>query len=130
MEVFERDCLIYLGTCVAAKGLGKPNRTCFEYAVEGETLNESGAISTGDLKLLPLGLGETAVIRAKPARGLDLGSGPGREIAKEVRGGTVGLILDGRGRPLVLPEDRPTCKRTIDRWTSALDLYPQLALTA
>ena len=24
LEVFERDCLIYLGTCVAAKGTGKP----------------------------------------------------------------------------------------------------------
>ena len=38
----------------------------------------------------------------------------------------MGLILDARGRPLVLPEDRPTCKRTIDRWVTALDLYPQL----
>jgi hypothetical protein len=27
----------------------------------------------------------------------------------------------------VLPEDRPTCKRTIDRWVTALDLYPQMA---
>ncbi|MHC4766295.1 MAG: glutamate mutase L, partial [Planctomycetota bacterium] len=130
MEVFERDCLIYLGTCVAARGLGKPDRTCFEYTLEGETLNVSGKLTFGDLKLLPLGLGETAVIRAKPARGFDLGAGSGKEIEKEVRGGTVGLILDARGRPLPLPKDRPACKAAIDRWVTALDLYPQLALTA
>jgi hypothetical protein len=129
MEVFEQDCLIYLGTCVAARGRGKPDRTCFEYTLEGETLNESGEMGFGDLKLLPLGLGETAMLRAKAARGFDLGGGPGREIEKEVRGGTVGLILDARGRPLVLPQDRPTCKRTIDRWVTALDLYPQMVVT-
>jgi hypothetical protein len=69
------------------------------------------------------------MLRAKAARGFDLGGGPGREIEKEVRGGTVGLILDARGRPLVLPQDRPTCKRTIDRWVTALDLYPQMVVT-
>ena len=30
LEVFERDCLIYLGTCVAAKGQGKPGKPCFK----------------------------------------------------------------------------------------------------
>jgi uncharacterized protein (TIGR01319 family) len=126
MEVFERDCLIYLGTCVAAKGQGKPDKTCFEYTIDGATLNESGVMSVGDLKLLPLGQDETAVIRAKPARGFDLGAGSGKEIEKEIRGGTVGLILDARGRPLSLPEDRSACKVAIDRWVTSLDLYPQL----
>ena len=28
MEVFEKDCLIYLGTCVAAKGQGKIGKAC------------------------------------------------------------------------------------------------------
>ncbi len=127
MEVFERDCLIYLGTCVAARGLGRPDKPCFEYTIQGETLNESGEMAFGDLKLFGLGLDETAVISADPARGFDLGAGPGRRIEKKVRGGTVGLVLDARGRPLELPEDRPTCQRTIDRWVSALDLYPQMA---
>jgi hypothetical protein len=130
MEVFERDCLIYLGTCVAAKGLGKSGRPCFEYTIKGETLDESGEMLVGDIKLLPLGLGETAVISAEPARGLDLGAGPGKRIETEVRGGTVGLVLDGRGRPLVLPEDRAACKSLIDRWVTALDLYPQMATIA
>ncbi|MHC5114445.1 MAG: glutamate mutase L [Planctomycetota bacterium] len=124
LEVFTRDCLIYLGTCVAAKGHGKPDRTCFSYEIQGETLQESGEIIYGDLKLLPLGQGETATVTVEPAKGFDLGAGPGKRVVREVKGGTVGLILDARGRELVLPEDRETCKKTIAQWVEALDLYP------
>ncbi len=127
MEVFQRDCLIYLGTCVAAKGTGKSGRPCFEYAVKGPSIDERGEMTFGELKLLELGPGQTATITADPVRGFDLGAGAGRRIAKRVEGGTVGLILDARGRPLQLPEDRDACRGAIEQWTSSLDLYPQLA---
>ncbi len=127
LEVFERDCLVYLGTCVASKGHGRPGRTCFSYEVKGQTLSESGEIETGEIRLLPLGVGETATVTVEPAKGLDMGNGPGKRVARTVKGGTVGLILDGRGRELVLPESRDECKRTIERWVDALDLYPELA---
>lgn len=130
LEVFERDCLIYLGTCVAAKGAGKPGRTCFRYEVTGETLRESGEITCGDLKLLPLGPGESATVTVEPARGFDLGNGPGKRVARSVRGGTVGLILDGRGRPLVLPESRQECRAAMARWLSAVSMYPDRELRA
>ena len=126
MQVFERDCLIYLGTCVAAKGLGKAGRPCFEYTIKGDSIDESGNMDYGDLVLLPLGLGEEATITASPARGFDLGAGPGKPIEKVIRGGTVGLILDARGRPLELPEDRATVRAAVERWVSALELYPQM----
>jgi uncharacterized protein (TIGR01319 family) len=125
MQVFERDCLVYLGTCVAAAGHGKPGKPCFDYAVKGETLNESGTIQYGDTKLLPLGPDETATIAIDPQKTFDFGAGPGKRVEKEVRGGTVGLILDGRGRPLVLPEERGACREAVRSWVSAIDLYPE-----
>lgn len=123
LEVFEKDCLIYLGTCVAAKGTGKPGKDCFSYTIKSESLNESGAMKFGDLKLLPLGPGKTAQVSVEPARGFDLGAGPGKSLEREVRGGTVGLILDARGRPLELPADRAACREATTRWVKALDLY-------
>jgi predicted ArsR family transcriptional regulator len=51
LEVFEKDCLIYLGTCVAAKGNGKPGKPCFTYRINGKTLSESGTMHVGELKL-------------------------------------------------------------------------------
>lgn len=126
LEVFERDCLVYLGTCVAAKGLAKPGRPCFNYTVTGPTLNESGMLAFGDIKLLPLGPDETATITIEPKRGFDFGEGSGKRVQRQVRGGAVGLILDARGRPLALPEEPVARQSTIEKWVKAVQLYPQL----
>lgn len=123
LEVFEKDCLIYLGTCIAAKGTAKPGKECFSYRITGKTLNESGTMPFGDIKLLPLGLGEMATVHVEPARHFDLGAGPGKKLEREVRGGTVGLILDARGRPLELPSDRAACRESTTRWVTALELF-------
>jgi len=125
VEVFERDCLIYLGACVAAAGQGKPGKPCFKYSVEGPTLTESGEIAVGELKLLPLGEDETARVAIEPARGFDVGAGPGKRLEREVKGGTVGLVLDGRGRPLELPADRTSRREQIGRWVKSMALYPE-----
>ncbi len=123
LEVFERDCLIYLGTCVAARGAAKPGKACFKYRIRGATLNESGAMHAGEIKLLPLGAGETAEVEVEPSRPFDLGAGPGKKVEREVRGGAVGLILDARGRPLELPADRRVCREATSNWVKRLDLY-------
>jgi uncharacterized protein (TIGR01319 family) len=124
LEVFEKDCLIYLGTCIAAKGAGKLGKECFAYRISGKTLSESGTMSFGDVKLLPLEEGETAQVVVEPTRHFDVGAGPGKKLERQVRGGTVGLMLDARGRPLVLPEDRDACREATTRWVNALSLFP------
>lgn len=128
LEVFERDCLIYLGTCVSAKGRGKVGKACFRYVVKGDSVNERGEISYGELKLIRLGEDERAVVTVEPARGFDFGNGPGKRVEREVRGGTVGLILDGRGRELKLPEDRDECRRFIENWVGEMEMYPAMEM--
>ena len=123
LEVFEKDCLILLGTCVAAKGAGKPDRKCFAYRITGDSLDESGEMTFGEMKLFPLGPDEKARVSVEPARGFDLGAGSGKPIEREVRGGAVGLILDARGRPLELPDDRHACQAAVTRSITALGLY-------
>jgi uncharacterized protein (TIGR01319 family) len=125
LEVFEKDCLIYLGTCVAAKGRGKAGKPCFRYEVSGASLNERGEMVCGEIRLFPLGIGAAATIVVEPARGFDVGGGAGKRIEREVRGGTVGLILDARGRPLVLPEGRMESRTVVEVWSNALNLYPE-----
>jgi len=123
MEVFERDCLVMLGTCVAAKGNGKPGKTCFTYVIEGDGISEKGTIEVGDLRMFPLAGDKSAKVTIEPARGFDLGAGPGKRIERTIRGGSVGIILDARGRPLALPEDRTTCRAAVKRWTTTMGLY-------
>ncbi len=123
MEVFERDCLIYLGTCVAAKGVSKPGKPCFKYRLHGSGLDEAGEIRFGELKLIPFGPGQEAELELEPARGFDLGAGSGKRVQSKARGGTVGIVLDGRGRPLVLPEDPAQCRTLMGDWVKVLGLY-------
>jgi uncharacterized protein (TIGR01319 family) len=123
LEVFEKDCLVYLGTCVSAKGVGKPGKPCFKYTISGGA-TAAGEMRVGDLTLVPLAADHTAIVAVDPSKGFDFGAGPGKRIEKEVKGGTVGIILDARGRPLVLPEDRSACRAAMTKTHLAVDMYP------
>lgn len=103
-EVFENDCLKDLGSCIAPTGRLKARRPCLRYEVSlpGGAARQ-GDLSAGELRRIPLGAEESAGLVLRPARGLDVGAGPGRVWSGGVRGGSVGLLLDGRGRPLVWP---------------------------
>ena len=105
--------------------LGKPGKPCFSYSVEGD-VTATGSLAFGDLELLELGPDQVATITCEPAKSFDLGEGPGKKTVREVRGGTVGLILDARGRPLALPGERADCQATMERWTKATDMYTEV----
>ena len=123
MEVFERDCLVVLGTCVAAKGEPKPGKTCFKYSISGD-VSESGELAWGEVRMIELGIGSTAEVEVDPSRGVDFGHGPGKSVKRTVKGGTVGIILDARGRPLTLPESTGERREAVTRTIEAVDLYP------
>ncbi len=121
-EVFVRDCLIALGTCVAMANQGKPGAPAFDYALEAGGQTRRGSLAVGEMRLEPLGVGQTAKLKANPARGIDLGAGRGRPIEAEVHGGVVGVIFDARGRPLVVPEKNRA--EAVSNWAKALRAYP------
>lgn len=123
-EVFEKDCLIYLGTCVAPAGQAKAGKEIGEYTIDlpdGKT--ESGSLLSGEMKLFPLAADQTAKVAFKPARGFDAGAGKGVAVAREAAGGAVGLILDGRGRPLDPPTNAPQRIARLGEWIRALDVF-------
>jgi uncharacterized protein (TIGR01319 family) len=125
-DVFVRDCMIYLGTCVAPIGRGKDGERCADYTItfgEGRS-PERGTLAFGDLRLLPLGRDDRAQIELRPAKQVDLGEGKGVSVTRDVRGGEVGLLLDGRGRPLQLPTDSQKRLAALTRWHEAVNLYP------
>jgi len=119
-EVFWRDCLVPLGTVMAPVGRVRPGRPCLRVEWEGGAQELLG----GELKLLPLGEGESRTVTLRPAGGLDVGAGPGRPLTAEAQGGVVGLILDGRGRPLALPAGEARTE-ALRRWQRELDAYPE-----
>jgi uncharacterized protein (TIGR01319 family) len=125
-EVFEKDCLVHLGTCIAPVG-GKPGEPLLdlEWKLVGGDVRRA-TLAHGQLTVLPLADGAKAECVLRPARGVDVGAGPGEVVHRLIRGGVVGLVLDGRGRrPLVVPTERAKRILAAKDWTRALDLYPE-----
>ena len=60
----------------------------------------------------------------EPAKGFDVGEGKGKRVEREVEGGVVGIILDGRGRPLALPQEKSERIQKLKNWIEALEIYP------
>jgi len=126
-DVFVHDCLVYLGTCIAPIGQGRDGEKCAEYQIVfgGNREPESGTLTFGELRVMALGDNERAQVTMKPAKQVDLGEGKGVPVTREARGGAVGLMLDGRGRPLQLPADVKTRVAALSRWHQAVGLYPR-----
>jgi len=130
-EVFKKDCLIYLGSCVAPVGKCKPNTVALSARVQlpnGTVFEED--IKFGELRLLECGPGEVAKAKLKPARGLDLGQGAGQEIECDLHGGVVGIVLDTRGRnPFVLPVEASERVPLLQKWMRELKAYPETVIS-
>ena len=125
-DVFVRDCMIYLGTCVAPIGQGKSGDLCADYEItfpDGKTVKDR--LLFGDLRLYPLALGTKARMTIQPAKSVNLGAGSGAMVMREVQGGVVGLMLDGRGRPLHLPGEQSARVAALNKWYRAVGLYPE-----
>jgi len=125
-DVFVRDCMIYLGTCVAPIGQGKTGEPCAEYEIafdDGRTVKDR--LLFGDLKLYPLKAGSKAKVTLHPVKSVDVGAGPGGSMTRDVQGGDVGLLFDGRGRPFQLPADPSARVAALNTWYRAVDLYPK-----
>ncbi|MCX6843964.1 MAG: glutamate mutase L [candidate division WOR-3 bacterium] len=124
-EVFEKDCLIHLGTCIAPVGSGKNGVKCVHVKVVKADGKEMAArVDFGDIAVLPLGVGESAKAIISPERGFDVGVGAGKAHEAQVEGGLVGVIIDCRGRPLVLPENDSTRMEALRKWAVQLNAYP------
>jgi uncharacterized protein (TIGR01319 family) len=130
-EVFDKDCLIRLGTCIAPSGPAKDGTVTATGTVtfpDGRT--RELRIEHGKIEVIPLGVGEKAKASLKPSKGIDLGEGPGKMREIVLEGGVVGVIVDGRGRqPFSLPSSDGERVKKLQEWALALTAYPEKFLT-
>ncbi|MCX8014626.1 MAG: glutamate mutase L, partial [candidate division WOR-3 bacterium] len=125
-EVFEKDCLVKLGTCIAPVGEGKIGTKCLTVKwTDAQNKENEISLNYGDIKLIPLANGKFKAY-IKPERGFDIGAGKGKEIATEIEGGVVGLIIDCRGRrPFTIPTDPKQRIEFLQKTALALNAYPR-----
>ncbi len=92
--VFEKDCLIELGTSVAPVGKDSPGKVI----MRGRIGEDNVTLCYGEVKLIRAGKGQALEAELQPSRSFDVGRGPGQLWRGKLHGGEVGIILDGRGR--------------------------------
>jgi hypothetical protein len=73
-------------------------------------------IKYGTIEMLPLANRKSAKLTLQPSHGADVGFGAGRGGTMRVNGGSMGVVIDARGRPLVLPDDPVRRRELIKKW--------------
>ena len=131
VEVFDKDCLVRLGTIIAPRGEVDLNSNSTVMTVDikmpdGTTVEEN--VEAGTIRVIRLDEHKKATASINPARGYDIGAGPGHAFETEIEGGVVGVILDARGKPLSLPDDEEARIAKLKEWYRALYAYPEKIL--
>jgi hypothetical protein len=119
VQVLESGAFLSVGTVISpvvSANYGTPilrARLTYENGVEARV-----ELKYGSLETLPLRSGEVGKLSIQLMRGADIGFGPGR-VPKDgisVTGGALGVVFDGRGRPLDLPADAVRRRELIKKW--------------
>ena len=126
LEVFEKDCLIRLGTCIAPVGNMSKSEVPLKINLEFKNGGKNSIdLQFGDLIRIEAGY-EKIKAELIPSKGINVGAGKGEKIDTIIYGGQVGLIFDGRGRPLDVGLNSSERISNLKKWANALNEYPEL----
>jgi uncharacterized protein (TIGR01319 family) len=133
LQIFEKDCLVKMGTVVAPRGVGKVGAPCMDIKIEmpdGTTINES--LNFGDIKRIPLAEGQEAKLSITTQKEYAIGYTaelkPTNTINEVAMGGVVGIVLDARGRPLQIETEMSARRKQLLDWFKKVNLYPGVDL--
>jgi uncharacterized protein (TIGR01319 family) len=122
IEVFNKDCLIKLGTCISALGNdSEEGETILKYKLQIDTDIIEGNLKYGELILLKYPY-KRIKINIITQNNFLLNNE--NEFEGYVNGGEVGILLDGRGRPFDLSMDTNNRKDLIKKWSEETNEYP------
>jgi hypothetical protein len=119
VQLLEAGVFVSMGTVIAPLSKSRQGRTILSYQLEYEdgSPTKSGEVNFGQIAIIPLGKGEYGRLNLNPERGVELGFGLlGRGGALRVAGGTIGVMIDARGRPLELSRDLGLLRELNQRW--------------
>ena len=125
LEVFEKDCLIRLGTCIAPVGKFDEKKAILKAKLEyGDGKINEITLDGGQLVLVDAGY-EQIDITLTPSKGVDVGAGVNEVIQTKIFGGQVGIIFDCRGRPFKLSDQADHRISDLKTWSKSLKEYPK-----
>jgi len=122
VQVIDSSAFLNLGMVIAPVSREKPGTPVLRLRMVTEAgVDEKLEVRQGELKFLPLEVDQLAQLWLKPLHGADIGMGSGRGgRLNKVTGGALGIIIDARGRPLLLPEDLSEKRELFKQWLTTL----------
>lgn len=116
-SALEAGTLVALGTVISPVTKARPGETILRMRIVYEDGGELDVEAHyGDIEIWPLLPGQKATLELHPSRRCDVGLGMGRSGSIQALGGLVGLVVDARGRPLVLSDDPDRRRHTLNKW--------------
>jgi hypothetical protein len=118
VQVLESSAYLSLATVITPISNARPGSPILRLRVTYESGDETSFdIKQGTLEALPIPMGEAARLRLQPLNRSDVGmGGPGRGGSVRVVGGILGVVIDARGRPLLLPGDTGRRQALYKKW--------------
>lgn len=117
LQILSNECLHKLGTCIAARGRAREGDEVMRIHVSTEdSVIVDETVAFGELKAFHISTGESARLKVRPSKRFDVGNGKGKKLEADVVGGEKRLIIDARGRPLDIPEE----KEILAAWAESL----------
>jgi len=119
IQILESGAFLGLATVVAPYVNTHAARPILRARLVFQNGNESQLeVKQGSLEVMQLPAGQSGRLYLEPLHHADLGFGPGETPAQgiPVTGTALGLVFDGRGRPLRFPPDAAKRREIIKKW--------------
>ena len=124
IQVLESNAFLNLGTVIAPISHVRPGTQILKITMEDENGSKSKIdIHQGTLATLPLKMGQGARVNIEAFNGAVIDPINERHsISLKATGGYCGVIIDARGRPLLLPKESSRKQDLYDKWAISLGI--------
>jgi uncharacterized protein (TIGR01319 family) len=125
VQVIETNAFLNLGTIIAPIGYARPGTPVLRVRISREDGRSfTREIKFGSLAVLPIDIGEKVSLHLRPLHRFDVGmGGPGKSGKVNAVGGSLGIIIDARGRPIPFYQDREKNRIRNELWRKTLLKY-------
>jgi hypothetical protein len=116
VQVFESGAFLFLGTVVSPISEARYGTPILNVRLVREDQSETQLeVTQGSFHMIPLPRGQTGQLFLEPLSRTHLGlNRPAKGV--KITGGALGAVIDGRGRPLTLPDDDSRRREMIKKW--------------
>jgi len=118
--LLDPTAFVNLGFVISPISRARHGTAVLRVRIQYETGHENVVnVEQGNIRTIPLPIGQRARLFLDPLHRADIGFGPGRSSSLQVVGGPFGIVVDARGRPLQLPQSAEKRRSLLIKWLGA-----------